>query len=132
VHWQLDDGSGAANHLSAIQTTVINVQPLDAPPVVTAGHSISYTELAAPAVIESGLAVTDSDNTTLASATVAISGGLFTGDELKINGATSGAINNGANGTINYAFAGSTLTLSGSDTVADYQAALQLVTFDST
>ena len=62
---------------------------------------------------------------------MSITGGFFAGDTLTIDGATSGAIIDGG-GTIDYAFSGSTLTLSGVDTLADYQTALDSVTFSST
>ncbi len=62
----------------------------------------------------------------LAGATATIQGQLA-GDELTINGTTSGTV-----GAIAYSFTGDTLTLSGTDTLADYQTALELVEFDST
>jgi hypothetical protein len=68
----------------------------------------------------------------LASATVSIGAGFLSGDTLTINGTTSGAIDDGASGTIAYAFSGSTLTLSGTDTVADYQSALNSVKYSVT
>ena len=67
----------------------------------------------------------------LAGATVTISSGFTVGDTLEIGGQTSGTITD-SGGTISYAFAGSTLTLSGTDTLADYQAALDAVTYSFT
>jgi VCBS repeat-containing protein len=111
----------------ASKVTVVPVN--DNPVVANAGNSIAYTELASPAIVDSGLTVSDVDNTTLAGATAQITSGLVTGDELRINGNLTGSI-----GAITYSYASGTgkMTLSGSDTLADYQAALRLVTYDST
>ena len=66
----------------------------------------------------------------LSGATVSIGSGFITGDTLEIGGQTSGTITD-SGGTIDFAFTGSTLTLSGTDTLADYQAALDAVTYSS-
>jgi hypothetical protein len=102
------------------------------PPVIGGdGNTVDYTEQAAAVTLDSNLTLSDVDSPTLAGATVTISSGFTSGDVLQINGLTSGIIDNGANGSINYSFSGSTLTLTGSDTPGDYQAALQLVTFQN-
>jgi hypothetical protein len=106
--------------------------PINNPPVIGgAGNTADYTEQAAAVTLDSNLTVSDADSPTLAGATVTISNGFTSGDILQINGSTSGTINNGANGSINFSFSGSTLTLTGSDTPADYQAALRLVAFQN-
>ena len=64
----------------------------------------------------------------LAGATVSISSGFTAGDTLEIGGQTSGTITD-SGGMIDYAFTGSTLTLTGTDTLADYQAALDAITY---
>jgi hypothetical protein len=71
------------------------------------------------------VSVSDPDNLDLASATVQITAGAFAGDVLAAN--TSGtAIAASYNSTTE------TLTLSGNDTLADYQQVLDSVTFNST
>ena len=127
ITWRVNDGSGS-NNLSNQPTTTINITAVnDAPSVGGASNTIDYTQNAAGAVVDSGLTASDVDNANLAGATATISSGLFTGDELTINGTTSGTV-----GGISYSFSGGVLTLTGSDTVANYQAALRLVKFDST
>ena len=71
--------------------------------------------------VDSGLTVTDSDSANLAGAQARISAGFEAGDDLQFvnqNG-IAGAYNTGTG----------VLTLSGSSTVANYQAALRSVTF---
>jgi hypothetical protein len=122
VTWVLDDGSGA-NNLSTGVTTTIDVTAVNDPPVVGgAGNTIGYTEQAAPVAVDSGITVGDPDNQDLAGATITISAGLQAGDTLSFTD------QNGISGS----FAAGVLTLSGAATVADYQAALASVTFDST
>ena len=92
--------------------------------LANAGNTVGYTELGTAAVIDAALTVTDADNLNLTSATVTISAGFFTGDALNFtnqNGIT-GSYNSGTG----------VLTLSGSSTVANYQTALESVTFSST
>jgi VCBS repeat-containing protein len=132
-----DTGSPPAT--SAPATVNIAVTPVNDPPVLENVKDIAtYQERTAAQTLSPGtvippLDVTDVDSTKLTGATVAITTGFFTGDELTINGSQSGSINNGANGTITYSFSTVTgiLTLGGTDTLADYQAALQSVQFDS-
>src|SRR5262249_6578607 len=90
-----------------------------------------YTALSStPVVLSAGVTLTDIDNVNLQSATVSISGGFLAGDTLTINGTTSGSITGGAN-TILYSYSSGTMSLTGSASVADYQAALRLVAFST-
>ncbi len=98
-------------------------------PVVTAGATVTFDGGGAAVLLDNGLTVTDSASTTLASATVTIGTGNISGDTLTINGTTSGTLDSGA---ISYSFTGSSLTLTGTDTVAEYQAALRLVNYSFT
>ena len=82
--------------------------------------------------LDAGVTVSDPDSGgDLAGATVTISTGFVAGDTLEIGGQTTGTITD-SGGTINYALVGSTLSLSGPDTLADYQAALDAVTYSFT
>jgi len=77
--------------------------------------------------LDSGLTLSDPSSTTLASATVQITGGTFSGDGDVLSANTaSTAI------TASYNSATETLTLSGTDTLADYQSVLDAITFTST
>ena len=106
----------------AFQVTVVHQ-----PPAITAGGTATFGG-AGPVALDAGVMVNDVDSGgDLTGATVTIGSGLA-GDTLEIGGQTNGTITD-AGGTISYAFAGTTLTLSGSDTLADYQAALDAVTY---
>ena len=86
------------------------------------GTALAYNTGSGPAPVTSALTVTAPDDTDLASATVSISAGYLAGqDSLSFTNTP----------TITGSFDASTgvLTLSGTDTVANYQAALRSVTF---
>jgi uncharacterized delta-60 repeat protein len=87
------------------------------------GTTVTYTEQQAGGVtVASGLTITDSDSTNLASATVRISRGFQSGDALLFTNqfAISG----------NYSSATGLLTLTGPDTLAHFQAAMQSIRFE--
>ncbi|MFB9266321.1 beta strand repeat-containing protein, partial [Bradyrhizobium erythrophlei] len=110
--------------LHSQQTFTIQVV-VDAAPVVTAGHTLSYTEKQAATAIDPALTVADSDNATLASATVKISSNYVSGQDVL-------GFTNTPNITGSFNAATGTLTLTGTDTVANYQAALASVTYFNT
>ena len=60
---------------------------------------------------------------------MSITANFESGDKLTIGGNTSGTLDSGA---ISYSFSGSTLTLTGTATMADYQTALDDVQFSTT
>ena len=104
-----------------------------APPVIDgANNVVSYTASGPAVAVDSGIVVADVDSTTLAGATATISSGFQAGDALTINGSTDGDLANGG-GTIHYHFDSTThaISLSGTDTLADYQVALSQVSFCS-
>jgi hypothetical protein len=85
----------------------------------------SFARLGPATTLSPGLTVADLGSSTLASATVAITGGEDAGDVLSAN-------TTGTSITASYNSTTETLTLSGTDTLADYQAVLQTVSFNST
>jgi ELWxxDGT repeat protein len=87
--------------------------------------SVAFTQDGNAVTLSPSVAVTDSNSTTLASATVAITGGAFAGDVLGFSTA-------GTSITASYNSSTETLTLTGSDTLSDYQQVLDTVTFNST
>ena len=93
-------------------------------PVATAGGTLAYSENGVAAAIDNTITLVDVDNTSLAGATVTISTGLTSGDLL---GFTS---QNGITGSYNST--SGILNLTGTATVALYQAALRSVTYSST
>ena len=126
VTWVLDDG-GLTNDLSTAQTTTINVTATNDPPTVSAAASVGYT-VGATITISPSLSVSDPDNLTLASATVAITGGTFAASAVDVG--SRDLCHRLARGNLRSNDAGAeVLTLTNSATLADYQSVLDLVTF---
>jgi hypothetical protein len=114
ITWILNDGT--ANSAPATST----LDTVHAAPVVIAGATATFTGGGSPVALDSGLAATDADSGgTLSGATVSISSGLLAGDTLNFTN------QNGITGS----FAAGVLTLSGIASVADYQVALDSVTY---
>ena len=121
----LNDGgnSGSGGAQTASRSGTITITPLtDAPVIGGAGNTRSYTENAGAVTLESGLTVTDADDTQIASGSVTISAGFTAGDTLTWTNQTG----------ITASYAAGVLTLSGTATLATYQALLQSVGFSST
>ena len=117
---------------STSPTTTIDTFAL---PVVSVGGAAAPTvnSSSGPVVADSTISVTDFNGTTLAGATVVISAGAQTGDTLTDDGISTlagGIVPGTAN--IHAVFSGDTLTLSGTDTVANYNIALEEVKFNAT
>ena len=94
------------------------------PGIGGAGATLAYTEGDGARVIETTLTVSDADDTNIESATVTLSGG-FVASEDVLAFADIGPITFGS-------FIGNVLTLTGSDTLANYAAALNTVTYTNT
>ena len=92
----------------------------------TSAGSTAYTAGGPPVVVDPAVTFTDADTVPTFSATVTISGGYQNGDSLNF---TNTANITGTVSTVNGVY---TLTLTGSDTLTDYEAALASVTFSST
>ena len=76
--------------LSNTATRTVTVQDTDQTPIVsTTSGTSGYVAGMMPTVVDSGIVVSDRDNTTLASATVTISGGFRPGDQLSFTRANS-------------------------------------------
>ncbi|HEV3001369.1 MAG TPA: Ig-like domain-containing protein [Solirubrobacteraceae bacterium] len=102
-----------------------HVEVNDEPALATTGDALAYTEDDGPVAVDPGLTATDSDSPLLAGATVAISAGFAAGDdELAFSD------QNGIAG--DYDDVAGVLTLTGSASVADYEAALRSVTYENT
>ena len=133
VNWTLNDGSGS--NATATATSTIGVTAINDPPTLSnVATIVPYLE-GTTVPLSNAASVSDPDSLTLAGATVSIIGGTFAGDGdvLSVNGLSNGTIVNGAHViTVSYDTTSETLVLSGSDTLADYQAALDQVLFDST
>ena len=99
-----------------------NIPPVVGP-LVGGGVNTNYSEQAAAVVVDGSIPVTDADSATLVGATVRIASGFQSGDTLHFTD-QSGIVGH-------YDAVTHVLTLTGSATVAQYQAALQSVTFDN-
>ncbi len=110
--------------ISEIATVSITVTPVDDPPVTTASGTLAYTEDDPPTPIAPALAVTDVDSANLTGATVQVTANHVAADDLLALPAQPGitAVFDAPTGM---------LTLSGSATVAAYQAALRAVTYEN-
>ena len=97
--------------------------PCAGPSVTVSPASINYTVGGAAQVLNSGLVVNDPLVTNLTSAAVSITSGFVSGDTLGF------ANQSGISGSYNSATG--VLSLSGSSSVANYQAALRSITFSS-
>ncbi|RMD70450.1 MAG: hypothetical protein D6822_04110, partial [Cyanobacteria bacterium J149] len=128
-------GSGGA--LSFSQAITVNITPQPDAPVITptTGNAI-FTEAVGQignntAIdVDDAITLTDVDDTQMTNATISISSGFITGDVLNINGATVGQVIAGTNITFDSYNSGTgVLTLSGTDTKANYEAVLKSLTF---
>jgi hypothetical protein len=121
----LSQGCGGGGTGSRLNLSV-TFQPggAQAPTVTTSTGATSYAENAAATPVDGALTVTDSDSADLQSAQVRISAGFEAGDSLSFTDQSgiSGSYDSGTG----------VLTLTGSASVADYETALQSVSFAST
>jgi autotransporter passenger strand-loop-strand repeat protein len=116
IDWTVNDGTS-----SSTQTTS-TLHIVHAPPSVTAGATATYAGGGAAVALDATLAVSDADsNGNLQGATVTIASGFLSGDTLNF-------INqNGITGSYNATT--HVLTLSGASSLANYQAALDSITY---
>ncbi|MFN6528235.1 beta strand repeat-containing protein [Nostoc sp. ChiSLP03a] len=111
---------GTAN--STAVTRNINITSVnDLAIAIATSSALSYTE-SATTVLDSGITVSDVDSPNLASATVSITTGFASGEDILAFTNQNGIIGN-------YNSSTGVLTLTGSSTVANYQAALRSITY---
>jgi hypothetical protein len=106
------------------QSVIVNGSVVNAPVLSGGGNSVNYTPQGAAVAVDAGLGVSDTESATLVGATAAISAGFLAGDMLNFTN------QNGIAGSYNASTG--VLTLTGSASLAEYQAALESVTFSST
>jgi hypothetical protein len=118
----VSDGAGGTIGLTTFNITI---GPVDDAPTITAGGTLNYTEGDPATAIDTTITVNDVDSANLASATVQITGNYANGQDVLsfINTATISGSFNAGNGT---------LTLTGADTVANYQTALRAARYNNT
>jgi hypothetical protein len=105
-------------------------ESLNIAPVLAAVAAHATWLPAGPITLSPHVTVSDADDTTLAAATVHVTGGTFAGDGDVLAVAAGGLA--GTSIAAHYDAATETLTLSGPDTLAHYSQALEQVTFDTT
>ncbi|QMS87343.1 cadherin-like domain-containing protein [Nostoc edaphicum CCNP1411] len=111
---------GTAN--SSAVTRNINITVVNNAPVATASNSVlAYTENATTA-IDSGITISDVDSSNLSSATVSITSGFVSAQDILAFSEQDGIMGN-------YNSSTGVLTLTGSATVANYQTALRSITY---
>jgi hypothetical protein len=119
---------------SAATTKTVTVTATDQTPVTASGGSAAFTAgnnvTSTPVAVDSGITVSDLDNTTLASATVSITGNFHSAEDVlafsNTNATTFGNISasyNSGTGVLTLSSSGATATL------AQWQAALRAVTY---
>jgi hypothetical protein len=119
--WQVNDGSLDSNPLtSAVSVVGLNQAPL----LAGTGNTVTFTEGTAAVAAAPAITVSDGDSTSFTSARVAITSGFLPGDTLTATKAGTAI-------SANYNAGTGVLTLSGTDTLARYQAVLASITFSS-
>ncbi|TDQ73713.1 MBG domain-containing protein [Sphingobacterium yanglingense] len=124
--------NGGVNTTSlSIASTVTLVAVNNAPVATTSGGNTTFTEGASGVAIDGALTLSDPDNTTFASATVAITGNFQSGQDVLVftyEGSTMGNIATSYNAGTGVL----TMTSSGaSATIAQWQTALRAVKYDN-
>ena len=122
----VNDGANDSN----LAVSIISVTATNDAPVITVDPSAAYVENAAPVVLAPTAALSDVDDTELHGALVSITAGSFPGDGdiLSVGGVTSNTVNGI---TFTWMPAQHALVFSGASSVANYQALLQQVQFQS-
>ena len=119
--YTISDGHGGTAS-ATVSVTVSGVN--DAASVTTSAGALAYTENDPATVIDAGLTVADPDDTSLEGARVRVSAGFQADDELLFTD------QNGITGS--YDAGAGVLTLSGTSSVANYQAALRSMQYRHT
>ena len=118
--------SGGTTAFSGTSGAPLTVNPVnDAPRLTTTGSALTYTENDPATIVDTALSVSDPDSVNLTTAIVRITGNFTVGQDLL-------AFTNQLGITGSYNSGSGILTLSGTTTVANYQAALRTVTYQNT
>jgi len=109
----------SVNSSNQLVASGLDLTASSSPPTITAGATATFNGGGSAVALDSGLSITAGSSGTLASATVTIASGFVSGDVLNFS------TQNGISGS----YSSGTLTLSGSASVANYQTALDSITF---
>ena len=122
VEFKVNDGDADSN----TPTKEITVTPVNSPPAVVAGGTLNYTENDPATAVHSGLTVDDPESNDVTSGSASITANFQSGEDT-----LAWVDNNGAD-NIGLDIANSdeqTVVLTGTDTDANYEAALRAVTY---
>ncbi len=128
LNWTFRDGNtgvqGTGGELSATGSTTVDITAVNDAPVQAAIEvtPLAYTENDGPVAITSAMTITDVDDTHIESAIVAITGNYHSSEDL-----LSFTNQNGITGSYNSSTG--TWTLTGSATLAQYEAAIRSITY---
>ena len=123
IHVSLTDGDGGT---SMTHDVLVNVVGVNSASVLSGieGAGLAYGTSSGPVAVTGSLAVADVDDTNIESATIQVSSGYVNGEDVL-------AFTNTANITGVFNATTATLTLTGTDTIAAYQAAIRSVTYEN-
>jgi uncharacterized delta-60 repeat protein len=129
IDWTFNDGNigaqGSGGALTASGSTTVTITSVnDWPIVTTTASQLAYFENDGAVLVDSGLTLSDPDDTDLSGATVRILFGFVTGED-SLNFTDQLGI------TGSYDAGTGTLTLTGTASVADYQTALRSITYQN-
>ncbi|MFT5098768.1 MAG: hypothetical protein ACI9HY_000881, partial [Planctomycetaceae bacterium] len=111
------DGQALSN--AAVATISIN-----RPPVISNQNNLAYTENDGPVVIDAALTITDVDDNNIESASISITGGFESAEDILAFVDANGITGSYSAGT-------GVLTLTGTATLAEYEAALESITYEN-
>ena len=117
---KVQDDGGAASSVAQVNISISIAN--QAPVLATAGGTLAYAEGDSATTIDATLAVSDSDDTNIEGATITISSGYQASEDVLALGNTGLGISVASNSS-------GVLTLTGSATQANYETALESVTY---
>lgn len=115
------DLTSTTTALTATLTGTINLTAINSSPVITPAGAAAYSENDPATLVDNTVMVSDVDDTQIAGGTISITGNFLAGDVL--------AVTDIGNITGSYNPATGVLTLSGTDTLANYQTVLRSLTY---
>jgi hypothetical protein len=120
----VQDNGGTSPGVDTTTLAITSTVSFDAAPTITGGATVNYVENDGVKQVDNTIVVADTDDSNLESATVKITSGFASGQDV-LNAVTAGT-------SIIASFSGDTLTLTGHDTLTNYQTVLRSVTYQNT
>ena len=116
---------GGGGQLSGGGNILININQVVDNPVLSAGGAKIYTENNPALSVDNAITLSDADDTQMSGGSISLTSGFLPGDVLAVDTTGTGI-------TASYNAATGILTLSGTDTTANYQSVLRSLTYLST